>query len=122
MGKKIVRLTESQFVKALKSVIEEQKNFYETDMEFIKAVQKFLNKKYRLNLEIDGKTGRNSKTSDAISRYQREIDKYNPYDPLEYDGIFGPKTLERMPEEDRKVFYDIYEQPDLLDKIIRAFT
>jgi hypothetical protein len=84
---------------------------------FGKAVQKFLNKKYGLNLTIDGlikrKDGRTSNTENAIMRYQEELNskkgKYS-YDHLEVDGDFGDRTKKAMPESDWNLLKKFYNE------------
>lgn len=93
MGKKIIRLTESQLNRVIKSVVKEQQDYLEH--QFIRAVQTFLNEKINAKLKVDGLTGRNSKTEEAIAKYQHRIGVYPT------DGVWGVKTWDAMPEADR---------------------
>ena len=88
--KKVIRLTESDLEKIVRRVIEEQTE----DRDFVKAVQEFLNNRYKKDpkftlLIVDGKTGPNSKTEQAIMRYQSEKG-------IEVDGKIGNETSSEM--------------------------
>ena len=100
MGKKIIRLTEDDLAKVIKKVITEQSE----ERNFTKAVQKFLNKTMRAGLVEDGKTGPNSATEAAISKYQSKIGVYPS------DGTWGENTWKKMPEQDRKLLKDLVAQ------------
>ena len=52
-------------------------------------------------MEVDGSTGPNSKTAKAIEKYQGIIGCYPA------DGVWGPKTMEKMPMPDKKRLKDI---------------
>ena len=54
------------------------------------AIQKFLNKRYKLNLATDGKTGPGSQTEKAIMKYQSDKKIYPA------DGVAGHNTIEAM--------------------------
>jgi len=97
MGKKIIRLTEDDLAKVIKKVITEQSE----ERNLTRAVQKFLNQKMRAGLEPDGKTGPNSATEAAISKYQSKIGVYPA------DGRWGENTWAKMPEQDRKLLKDL---------------
>jgi hypothetical protein len=97
MAKKIIRLTESELAKVIGKVITEQSE----ERNMTKAVQKFLNKIMRAGLVEDGKTGRNSATEAAISKYQSKIGVYPA------DGTWGENTWKKMPERDRKLLKDL---------------
>ena len=99
MGKKIIRLTESDLTKIVKRVIEEQTE----ERNFIKGIQKFLNTK-GAKLTVDGKTGPNSQTEKAIMDYQSKIG-VNPT-----DGVWGPDTWDKMPEKDKVVLKKLIAQ------------
>jgi hypothetical protein len=106
--KKIIRLTESDLSRIVKKVIQEQTE----EVDYIKAIQRFLNEKLKLNLEIDGRTGPNSQTADAIRKYQ-EILKVTP------DGVWGPETMEQMPiEEKKKLKKLIAEEGGIFEKFL----
>lgn len=88
--KKVVRLTEDDLNRIVKRVIKEQTE----DRDFIRAVQDFLNARYRKDpkftlLVVDGRTGPNSKTEEAIKRYQSEKG-------IEVDGTMGNETSGAM--------------------------
>jgi len=88
--KKVIKLTESDLTKIVKKVLEESLD----DREFTMAVQDFLNDRYKKDpkfkkLVVDGKTGPNSKTEEAIERYQKEKG-------LAVDGQLGPDTSAAM--------------------------
>jgi hypothetical protein len=107
--KKIVRLTEADLTKIVKRVIKEQTE----EADFVKAIQRFLNEKLKLNLAVDGKTGSGSKTADAIERYQTMIKVY----PV--DGVWGAGTWDKMPIPDRKRLKDLVaEEGGLIDKFL----
>lgn len=107
--KKVIRLTESDLQRIVKRVINEQTE----ERDFIRGIQRFLNEKLKLNLEVDGKTGPNSDTEKAIMKYQRLINCYPA------DGVWGPNTWEKMSAPDRKKLKDmIAEEGGLLDQFI----
>jgi hypothetical protein len=89
--KKIIKLTESDLTKIVKTVISEQL----IEREITQQIQAFLNKKMNAGLELDGKTGRNSKTAAAIAKYQMSIGE----SPA--DGVWGSNTYYKMPEKDK---------------------
>lgn len=97
MSQKIIKLTESDLTKIVKSVISEQL----IEREITQQIQAFLNKKMNAGLELDGKTGRNSKTAGAIARYQMSIGE-NPA-----DGVWGSNTYNKMPEKDKIMLKNI---------------
>lgn len=108
MTKKIIRLTESDLVKIVNRVINEQDIREET--KFKLAIQDFLNQKIKANLDVDGLMG--DKTSEAISKYQQLIGA----DP---DGIWGQKTWNKMPENDKKLFKNLMaKRGGLIDKFL----
>ena len=100
MGKKVIRLTESDLKKIVTRVISEQSE----ERKLIMAVQKFLNDKKVLNagLEPDGKTGPNSLTEKAIMKLQ-DILKIYPT-----DGKWGSE-LEEVLEQKRPDWYKIWK-------------
>lgn len=66
-------------------------------------VQKFLNAKKITGkdgkpLVVDGKTGTNSNTAEAISKYQISIG----VSPA--DGVWGYDTMQKMPTKDRELY------------------
>ena len=100
MGKKIVRLTESDLKKIVTRVISEQSEERKLTM----AVQNFLNDKKVLNagLEPDGKTGPNSLTEKAIMKLQ-DILKIYPT-----DGKWGEET-EKALEKKKPNWHKIWD-------------
>ena len=66
---KIIKLTESDLTRVVKRVINEQ--MYHR--EHVYRIQAFLNKRMNAGLVVDGRTGRNSKTEEAIAKYQKMI-------------------------------------------------
>lgn len=111
MKKKIIRLTESELVSVVKSVLKEQQDYIEH--QFIRAVQTFLNEKINANLKVDGLTGRNSKTEQAIAKYQEKIGSYPT------DGIWGKDTWSKMPEKDKKrLEYLVSKEGGLIDMFL----
>lgn len=108
MEKKVIRLTESDLTKIVKRVIKEQTE----ERKFISAIQKFLNTK-GAKLVVDGKTGRNSETANAIRKYQIKIGVYPA------DGVWGEITWNKMPENDRKLLKKIMaEEGGLIDRFL----
>ena len=95
--KKIIKLTESDLTRVVKRVINEQ--MYHR--EHVYRIQAFLNKRINAGLELDGRTGRNSKTADAIAKYQEMIGVYPT------DGTWGDKTYSKMPEKDKIMLKNI---------------
>ena len=110
--------TETQLKNIVDNVIEESILLTEQEEEKKRnvAVQKFLNAVYRqLNLTEDGLIG--PKTKKAIENYQSKIGVY----PV--DGVWGPETEKKMPENHRKIFEAyIKESDDIFDKMIKLFT
>lgn len=94
---KVIKLTESDLTKVVKRVITEQ--MYHREHVF--RIQAFLNKRINAGLELDGRTGPNSKTADAIAKYQQMIGVYPT------DGVWGPKTYDKMPEKDKVMLKNI---------------
>jgi len=97
MAKKVIRLTEADLAKVIKRVITEGSE----ERNMTRAIQKFLDKTMRAGLVEDGKTGRNSATEAAISKYQSKIGVYPS------DGTWGENTWNKMPEQDRKLLKDL---------------
>jgi hypothetical protein len=107
--KKTIRLTESDLQRIVKRVINEQSE----ERNFIRGIQRFLNEKLKLNLTVDGKTGLDSDTENAIKKYQGLIKCYPA------DGTWGPQTFEKMSAPDRKRLKDlIAEEGGLIDRFI----
>jgi hypothetical protein len=98
--------TESQIKKIIDSQINESQqpiNEQNYERNKIKAVQEFLNLRLKTipnfkPLTIDGRTGRNSSTEEAIMMYQGIIRVYPT------DGVWGPDTEEKMPPKEKQVF------------------
>jgi hypothetical protein len=108
MVKKIIRLTENDLKNIVTRVINEQSE----EREFIKGVQQFLNTK-GAKLVVDGKTGPNSKTEQAIMNYQSKIGVY----PV--DGVWGPDTWDKMPEKDKTLLKElIAKEGGLIDRFL----
>ena len=84
MGKKVIRLTESDLQKIVRRVVSEQSE----EIKHTKAVQKFLNDKKVMDAKLvpDGKTGPNSETEKAIMKLQGMLGVYPT------DGVWGPDT------------------------------
>lgn len=84
-----------------------------------KAIQCFLNNKgitdnEGIELVVDGSIGRlpNSKSAQAISKYQEEIG-------VTSDGVWGYNTAQAMSEDDKEIMKDCRsEHGDLLDKFL----
>lgn len=113
MAKKIIKLTESDLTRIVKSVISEQL----IEREIIQKIQAFLNKKMNAGLELDGKTGRDSKTAGAISKYQSSIGVFPA------DGVWGPNTYSKMPEKDKLMLKNIVvEQGGVWDNFLKWFN
>jgi hypothetical protein len=109
MGKRVIRLNESDLKNIVKKVISEQTQ----DRNFVKGIQNFLNLKLRANLAVDGKTGTNSETERAISKYQSSIGVYPS------DGVWGKDTWDHMPERDKKMLKDlIAKEGGLIDRFL----
>ena len=112
MGKKVIRLTESELAQVIGKVITEQSE----ERNMTRAVQKFLNKTMRAGLDEDGKTGRGSATEAAISKYQSKIGVYPS------DGTWGQNTWDKMPERDRKLLKDlIAKEGGPIDRVLNWF-
>lgn len=91
--KKII-ITESQVKNLVNNLISEQAE----GNTYMMGVQDFLKTILKINLAIDGKTGRNSQTEAAIRKYQELIGVW----PV--DGVWGEITMEKMPENHKKLF------------------
>ena len=108
-SRRVVKLTESELVGLVKRVIKEQTD----ERDLIRGVQRFLNEKFKLNLEVDGKTGPNSDTEKAIMKYQQSINCYPS------DGVWGPNTWEKMSVPDRKRLKKLVaEEGGILDQLM----
>lgn len=96
------------------NVVSEQNENYKINM----AIQCFLNKKGVKDdsgqpLKMDGSIGRlpNSKSAQAIARYQGMIKVYPT------DGVWGPDTMGKMPDSDKKIYKQcVSDHGDLIDK------
>jgi hypothetical protein len=117
MGKKIIKLTEADLTKIVKKVISEQSTLIDYNSKL--AIQCFLNKKgikddNNQPLKVDGSIGNlpNSKTAQAIARYQTKLG-------VDSDGAWGRVTIDRMPESDKVILKNCAsEHGDLFDKIL----
>jgi|688.fasta_scaffold932703_2 hypothetical protein len=78
---------------------------------FHKAVQRFLNDKYKSNLKVDGqlyKTGAGDTESQKyIKRYQTELNKFAD---VGVDGRFEEETKRAMPESDWNKLVKFYNE------------
>ncbi len=102
--------TESQVKKIIDTQINRGNQLNEENIERdkIKAVQEFLNARFKSDktfkpLAIDGKTGRNSATEEAIMKYQGIIGYYPT------DGVWGPNTEAKMPPKEKEYLFKIYK-------------
>jgi hypothetical protein len=112
MAKKIIKITESDLTKIVKTVISEQL----MEREITQKIQAFLNKRMNAGLELDGKTGPNSKTAKAIADYQRLIG-VNPA-----DGVWGFVTSSSMPAKDKIMLKNIViDQGGVWDNFVKWF-
>jgi hypothetical protein len=81
-----------------------------------KAIQCFLNKKgikdnKGKTLVVDGMAG--DSTQEALSKYQNNIGVYPA------DGVFGPSTKSKMPQNDKEILKQCAsEHGDLIDKAL----
>jgi hypothetical protein len=84
MGKKVIRLTESDLQKIVRRVISEQSE----ERKHTIAIQKFLNDKEVMNAKLvpDGKTGAGSQTEKAIMKLQDILGV------IPTDGTWGEDT------------------------------
>lgn len=116
MGKKVIRLTESDLNKIVTRVISEQTE----ERNFIKGIQKFLNTKKITGdnnqpLIPDGKTDNNlrSQTAQAISRYQSKIGVFPA------DGNWGEDTWSKMSQQDRTMLKDLVaKEGGIIDRFL----
>ena len=112
---KIIRLTEKDLTKLVKRVIKEQSDM--TTYNYNMAVQCFLNKKgikddSGQTLKMDGSIGNypKSKTAQAIVKYQYMIG-------VDSDGVWGPDTMDKMPEADKTIYKQCKsDNGDIFDK------
>jgi hypothetical protein len=100
MGKKVIRLTESDLQKIVRRVVSEQSE----EIKHTKAVQKFLNDKKVMDAKLvpDGKTGPNSETEKAIMKLQGMLGVYPT------DGVWGPDTEDAL-ESKKPEWYKIWK-------------
>jgi murein L,D-transpeptidase YcbB/YkuD len=112
---KIIRLTEKDLTKLVKRVIKEQSDM--TTYNYNMAVQCFLNKKgikddSGQTLKMDGSIGNypKSKTAQAIVKYQSMIG-------VDSDGVWGPDTMDKMPNADKTIYKQCKsDNGDIFDK------
>ena len=117
---KIIRLTEKDLTKLVKRVIKEQSEM--TNYNYNMAVQCFLNKKGIKDnsgqiLKMDGSIGNypKSKTAQAIVKYQSMIGATD-------DGVWGPDTMDKMPEADKTIYKQCKsDNGDIFDKVVHGF-
>ena len=113
---KTVQLSENDLIRIIKRVINEQNE----EKNINKAVQCFLNKKgikdnAGNSLIIDGIITPNSKSAEAIIKFQKTI-KAKP------DGVWGDETYKKMTESDKNIFKDCRSKyGDIIDKGIHFF-
>ena len=115
MGKKVIRLTESDLEKIVERVINEQTE----QQKMTKGIQEFLNLKKitgnnKLPLSVDGKTDNmlQSQTAQAISKLQSQLGIYPA------DGVWGQTIWSKLPPEDvTKLKELIANQGGFLDKM-----
>jgi peptidoglycan hydrolase-like protein with peptidoglycan-binding domain len=87
-------------------------------IEYKKAVQCFLNKKgYKDDsnkpLNVDGRW--DSRTQEALRKYQSKI-------KVDTDGVWGPMTYNKMPNNDVQIFKQcVSDEGDLIDKGLHFF-
>jgi len=107
--KKVIKITESDLKMIVERVINEQGE----ERNYVKAIQRFLNYKYpTFKLMVDGKTGPNSQTANAIEKYQGQIGVMT-------DGVWGPETIQKMPPADLKMLKKfVAQEGDLFDKFL----
>ena len=100
MGKKVIRLTESDLQKIVRRVVLEQSEERKHTM----AVQKFLNDKKVMNAMLipDGKTGRGSQTEKAIMKLQSILGV------IPTDGTWGEDTEDAL-ESKKPEWYKIWK-------------
>jgi hypothetical protein len=119
MGKKVIRLTESDLEKIVERVINEQ-----TEQEKkTKGVQEFLNLKKitgynKKPLDVDGITDNmlQSQTAQAISNLQSRLGIYPA------DGVWGEKIWSKLPPEDVKKLKElIANQGGFIDMLLNKF-
>lgn len=104
--KKII-ITESQIKKVIDIVLKERRINEQNELtNQTIAVQKFLNEKLKLGLTVDGLTGRGSKTSQGIAKYQTMLGVY----PV--DGVWGDNTYQKMPPADKQLFDKFSSESD----------
>ena len=115
MGKKIIRLTETDLTKIVKKVISEQTTLLDYNKKM--AIQCFLNKKGIKNdlgklVKMDGSIGNlpNSESAQSIARYQGTIG-------VAADGTWGENTITKMPPKDKMIYKQcISDHGDIIDK------
>ena len=107
--KKVI-LNETQMKMVIEHLITEQEDM----TTIIKGVQCFLNKKYKANLIIDGKTG--SETNKLIQRLQTEKNIYPA------DGVWGQQTVSSLNKMELSTFKQcMADNGDIFDKIGHFF-
>ena len=107
-GVRKILFTESQVKKVLKKLISEQSD----EINKKKAIQCFLNKRFKINLDVDGRHG--EETSKAISKFQSLKTVY----PV--DGVWGSDTEKKLNKKERVVFDEcVNEFSDFIDKGLR---
>jgi len=99
MGKKVIRLTESDLQKIVRRVVLEQSEERKHTM----AVQKFLNDKRVMDAKLipDGKTGAGSQTEKAIMKLQSILGV------IPTDGTWGEDTEDAL-ESKKPEWYKIW--------------
>jgi peptidoglycan hydrolase-like protein with peptidoglycan-binding domain len=93
---RLKKLKIEAITKANKQILREQSE----EVKGTSQIQQFLNAKRITDdsgnsLEEDGLAG--DSTSEAISKYQSSLGVYPA------DGVWGPDTMEKMPEEDKEL-------------------
>ena len=86
-----------------KTLLNEQVDGYPID----RAIQRFLNDKYKANLKVDGQL---YKRGSGYTESQKYIDRYQRELGVPVDGRFGDETKAAMPESDWKKLTDFYNK------------
>jgi hypothetical protein len=90
--------TETQIKRVVDDVISEQTDIQTT----VAAVQCFLNQVINAKLIIDGKTGPNSRTEQALKNFQMKKNKMG--NNIDVDGVWGYKTQQALTPEEAKIW------------------
>jgi hypothetical protein len=97
--------TENQIKKVVDCVVSEQSEDLRST---VRTVQCFLNQVINANLKIDGLTGPNSQTENALKTFQTQKNKLG--NNIDVDGVWGYKTQKTLTPQEQTIWHNCLRQ------------